>query len=433
MNWRSLWPWLVGMLGAEVLSFFITPHPVINGAIALFLGLVLFALTIWRPSLGLAIIVAELLIGSKGALFKYGGDAVNNGGISIRLIFFAAFFLGWLAWALIHKTWKRWPSYTTGRWTYLFLALLVLFAVFQGFSDWLIGENKWIFADANAWGFWLLLLPVVDLVAHERERLIRFLKPAVVAGLIWLGIQSLVFLFLFSHQIVTIDSPFYLWIRRTGLGEVTRISDHAFRIFMQSQIYAVLAFVSVIASSFFCHCERPQGARQSPVVASLGRFGSMSSMSSRNDGWRLGLLALLTAEIFISLSRSFWLGLAAGCLVLGIFILPLLSKWFKQISFSRILHVTVRYSRLGWLIGNFFGVIVGLALVFCVLAFPFPGGGNRYAMVDMIDARVQSNESAVISRWQLLPIVWNKIKEAPILGSGFGSTVTYQSADPRIV
>jgi O-antigen ligase len=41
------------------------------------------------------------------------------------------------------------------------------------------------------------------------------------------------------------------------------------------------------------------------------------------------------------------------------------------------------------------------------------------------------DEAAISSRWELLPKLWQKITEAPILGKGFGTTVTYQSRDPR--
>ena len=37
------------------------------------------------------------------------------------------------------------------------------------------------------------------------------------------------------------------------------------------------------------------------------------------------------------------------------------------------------------------------------------------------------------SRWALLPELLNNIKQAPILGKGFGTTITYKSSDPRVL
>ena len=44
-----------------------------------------------------------------------------------------------------------------------------------------------------------------------------------------------------------------------------------------------------------------------------------------------------------------------------------------------------------------------------------------------------TGEAGVSSRWALLPELWDKIKQAPILGQGFGSIITYQSSDPRVL
>jgi hypothetical protein len=42
-------------------------------------------------------------------------------------------------------------------------------------------------------------------------------------------------------------------------------------------------------------------------------------------------------------------------------------------------------------------------------------------------------DAAAESRWNLLPVLMKKIGQTPILGSGFGATVTYKTEDPRIL
>lgn len=69
-------------------------------------------------------------------------------------------------------------------------------------------------------------------------------------------------------------------------------------------------------------------------------------------------------------------------------------------------------------------------LLLLVARFPLP----RPAPIDW-SAAAESRiafEPAAASRWNLLPVMWTAIREHPILGSGFGHTVTYISNDPRI-
>ncbi|PIP60815.1 hypothetical protein COX00_01230, partial [Candidatus Uhrbacteria bacterium CG22_combo_CG10-13_8_21_14_all_47_17] len=87
----------------------------------------------------------------------------------------------------------------------------------------------------------------------------------------------------FSHDFGALWEPVYFWVRRTGVGEVTRMSEgsSAFRVFFQSHIYEVLAFVGLVWA---------------------GMAGRLKA------SWMKVLLMLCTAVIIISFSRSFWLG-----------------------------------------------------------------------------------------------------------------------------
>ncbi|EKD46172.1 MAG: hypothetical protein ACD_68C00120G0001, partial [uncultured bacterium] len=42
-----------------------------------------------------------------------------------------------------------------------------------------------------------------------------------------------------------------------------------------------------------------------------------------------------------------------------------------------------------------------------------------------------SGEAAARSRWNLIPPLWQNIKQAPILGLGFGAKTTFTTPDPR--
>lgn len=83
----------------------------------------------------------------------------------------------------------------------------------------------------------------------------------------------------------------------------------------------------------------------------------------------------------------------------------------------------------GWI---FSSVVIGFGLIFAVVAFPVPQV-DMGSLATLFGSRSSITDVAAESRWNLLPVLWNKIKQAPVLGSGFGATVTYQTKDPRIL
>jgi O-antigen ligase len=127
------------------------------------------------------------------------------------------------------------------------------------------------------------------------------------------------------------------------------------------------------------------------------------------------LLALNASVIIISLSRSFWIGVIAGLItLLGILIT-------SKTRLKLLLNIS------GKIIGTF---IFGALLIIVAARFPLP----RPSPLDLstaAKARLEY-EAAASSRWNLLPPLWEAIKKHPVLGSGFGTTVTYISNDPRV-
>lgn len=368
----------------EILSVLVVFFPLANGVVAVLLALGCFTIACVRPEWGLTMIAAELLIGSKGGLFRLGADAQNNGGIAIRILLFCACMLGWAVWSFREKTWKEWPLFLKDRWIYLVLGLFLVRAFVVGF----VTHPTFVFADANSWGMWLLLLPVLDVVMHRREALTRVIVPTVYAALLWLPLKTLLLFYLFSHAFPpSFLNLVYLWIRRTGVGEITRASGTAYRIFFQSHIYAL-----GVVLALWC---------KQVVVPKLTK-----------GEWTLLILSL--AEILVSLSRSFWLGLAAGGgVLLGWFLVAHRESWKRVIKTG--------------IVSSVFAVV----LVAGLLVIPLPPGDASLA--SLVRARLDTGEDAATSRWKLLPMLGQGIQRAPILGSGFGATITYESHDPRIV
>ncbi len=368
----------------EALSFAVVFYPLVNGVVAVVLSLIVFALTIVRPEIGLTIFASELFIGSKGGLFRLRADTQNNGGVSIRELLFVSVFLGWLVWSVRETTWRVWHTYLSKRWIYLGLLMLLVVAFLRGM--WF--REPFVFADANAWGILALLLPVLDVVTHRGDRFPRYLLPAMQAALFWLALKTLVLFYFFSHAFPPAwQETVYLWIRRTGVGEITRASGTAFRIFIQSQIYAIGVIVFLWVKRVF-----------------IPRYTRVE--------WAFLVFAL--AEVLISLSRSFWLGCGAAVVAILAWMV------FSHRSAWKDLLQTMIVSGVG-----------AILLTAGLLWLPLPP--SDASLSSLLKTRISTDEDAAASRWHLLPLLWQGIERHPVFGSGFGATITYESRDPRIV
>lgn len=378
---------ILGILVVEALSFFAVFHPTLNTALCFGIGFFLFFLAIFRPMSASAILGTEFIIGSKGALFNAFGDAQNNGGVSIRIILFSAFLAGWVIYWIRTGGWREWKTYTQGRWHYLIMALVLLLAFIQG----VVRHQPFVFADANAWVTWLLLLPAIDLARRAKKEEISWFWSAITAALIWLALKTLLLFYIFSHTFPAwLLEPTYLWVRRTGVGEITRAGGNAFRIFFQSQIYGVILLAGLLLLR--------------------------KKVFNLRSWLLLGISSLLLAEVIVSLSRSFFLGVGVAGLV-SLFIV------LREAGILGATRLAIRWMQVG------VGAIIIVGILFF---FPLPYSPNS-SLLTAWQSRVTAGDAASASRWKLLPAMWDVVKKHPILGSGFGATVTYTSQDPRVV
>ncbi len=370
--------WGLALSVALVVSRLTVFDPMWHGMVAVCIAVFVVILASLCPTQALAVLAAELIIGSKGRLFVLLGDGVQDGGVSVRVLMFAAFLVGYAVWTLrtrsfptreMFKSWRPW----------LILAGSVALSVLLG----ALRHQPFLVSDANAWGFLLLVVPVTHLATIKRDELWRALRPALFASLLVLGLVTLASFVCFAREACVHGDAWYLWIRRSGLGEITTLFEGygVARVFLQSHIYASLALIGLVALS----------------IKSIPRH------------WRI-LSILIAATVLISLSRSLWLGLAAGLIV------AIASGFRLQVS--------------GMIKQAFFPFMFGAILVAIPFYLPTPLGVSPF---DLLKARAEVSDAAGMSRWQMLTPLWEKIRERPLLGHGFGATVTFRSSDPRIV
>jgi len=197
--------------------------------------------------------------------------------------------------------------------------------------------------------------------------------------LTWLIIKTILLLYIFSHQFIWALPEVYQWIRDIRIGEITMMGNNFYRIFLQSQIFALLAFFILL----------PLNKNKSLIILSL-------------------------TTVIISFSRSFWLGLTVGFCIYGLYLLLYQRKQIlKQIS--KIVVIAV----------------LSLAIIFVIIILPPKISGD--SLGSLISKRATEIEAAGSSRINMLKPLAESIIKHPVIGSGFGATVTYKSVDQRLL
>ena len=264
-----------------------------------------------------------------------------------------------------------------------------------GFVWGLIRGNSFenLFFDFNNWLYFALIFPIIDVVKSREqiENILQIFTGAVTIVIV----QTFLFLYIFSHGLEVAIFPIYHWLRQFLIGEITLMPSGFYRLFFQSQIYLLIGFF-VFAALLIWQKDK---TKKLSTTYSLFMAGCLSS-------------------VLVSFSRSFWVGLGFGLLVLLIFLIVLKFP-FKKIVKVGLCGIAI--------------LIISLAAIFVTAQFPFPTP-VKLSLTSMFGERLTDlDEAAVQSRWDLLLPLGRAIVKHPVIGSGWGTTVTYKSSDPRAV
>jgi O-antigen ligase len=342
---------------------------------------------------GILLALFELFIGSMGYLFSW---TLGDTNISIRIGIWLIVMAVWLyqeAWHLINQQKFAFKLKTTKYWKhYLILFLAIAFAGFNG----LVRQHGFdnVFLDGNNWLYLFLILPAWR--SLDKAGLQIALKLLMAAS-IWLSVKTIFILFVSTHKIIWQGqywfAVLYKWIRDTRIGEITNTEFGFYRIFFQSHLFIIFALLLVLF------------------------LFAQAKKTWQNLLIHAGLTGLFLATLIISMSRSLWLGLAAG-----------LCLWLI-VLFSR--KDRVKQALVGISLVILSGIIA-MGLILAITKFPIPQPLGADAL-SALTARTQGGDAALSSRWNLLPPLWTAIKQAPLVGQGFGATVTYHTNDPRVL
>ncbi len=282
-------------------------------------------------------------------------------------------------------------------------------------------------------------------MAEEKDRIINIARQdspintilqIFTASIIWLSAKTFFLLFAFSHNMSSMTNELYRWIRVTGVGEITQMQGGFYRIFFQSHIFVLIGFFiflillnSVIARS---GNERKRMERRSNPVKivnaagllrrlSLSRWGGIVRAPRNDKIVLLSVVCCLLSVVLIGFSRSNWAGLIIGLLLYYFIILLFYKIGWKKFIINNVILLCAG--------------ILSVGLIVAIVKFPYPNPTGGFNTTELLSERAGqiSGEAGVSSRWALLPELWNKIKQSPILGKGFGATITYKSSDPRVL
>jgi glycosyltransferase involved in cell wall biosynthesis len=415
--------WLV-FLAIFALSAAAFGHPWV-GTIA---SLVFLALTI-AASLndliyGAGAILAEFVFGSlagRTLAISFAGHA-----LSLRIALFAVVGAIWLIRILQKRL--RLPSQN------ILIGVIVMLAVVGwGVANGLLHGVSFskVFSDANAYFALPLIWIFSSAVKNERDQ--AWLKKILKHGVIALSIVTIAALYFFSHKFLNAAGVFaYKWLRDSRIAEITALDNGTYRVFIQSQLFCLFAFIMIALRG------------QTPYQTEKGSVPVYGAVFKR---WAWGILP--ASALVISSSRSFALGIGAAVIIWLVLLVSSsrgaerrgISTSLNQLRDSSPYEVSSlpkgakQQSGLGMTAGKIaIFAIAGVIIFFIAIKLPLPAPRSQRSFEDMLLSKnVSQRDAAVASRWSLIKVLDAKIMEAPLLGSGFGATVTYMSSDPRII
>ncbi|MBI3956661.1 MAG: O-antigen ligase family protein [Candidatus Kerfeldbacteria bacterium] len=372
-----------GLIIAALLSLASFFTPVAHLFIFFAIIAAVLGLGVWRFEVAFYILLAELFAGSQGRSFS----AVLGGfSFSLRMGLFAVLLLLWLVFRArfdIRRAFR-----TPIGWWLLVLVLVICLGIVLGLAG---GNNtKFLYLDVN--GMLYALGAVFFFSAIRSRDHIQNVLQILAASLAFSALFALVLFLFFSHGSQFVPEV-YRWVRDTRMFEITGLGGRYYRIFSQTHIFA-------------------------PIGALL--FASLYATALKKQDRRRALLMMFLSVflLVVSFSRSF---LAAALMSLVVLLMAL----------AKIFHWPTR-KIIGFLVGVVIVIALNVGLLFGLAALI--GKTSLTVSLSALEERTTDvSQPGVASRYGLfLPLLKASLHQ-PILGSGWGTTITYQTADPRII
>lgn len=380
---KPFWNTLLGfaaLFALSILGYFFLPSLLILSI----LGLFTLIATCRKLEYGLAIAFLELLSNAHGYIMF---SMIGNVRISARMIIFLAVFLGWG----IMLVWKRQSVQLRDNRIAPFIPLCIAIAI-GGFVGMLNRSVTEVFQDGNAYLFLLYLLPVLSVTWDSMKQ--RVILQMFAAATVFTTAASLFILYAFTHLSQSFLRILYVYVRDIRFAEMTHVGMGMYRIFEQTQIFAIVFGLILLERVF-----RTQERKNRWVI--------------------ILLLSCVFTALLVGMSRSFLFGLiGAACVLIAWLFIGL--------------KISLRNGMFG--IGSILMAgVISCTMIYATVIFPFPHtrAAGEY-LSGVFGERAIGSDVAVSSRWNLLSPMIELVKEGPVFGNGFGQPVTFITDDPRI-
>lgn len=364
----------------DVIFFFAHEYQIFNTIIFVLLGLLIIYLISKDVKWIIYLSFLELFVGSQGRLIS---TQIFGFSLSLRIFIFIVAFITGLIYLLKNKKFDfRKNKYF---WFYVSYIIILIFGIIIA----LINKTKIsdIFFDINNFLFFLIL-PIYYQIIKDRKVLMNLFYIFISATLFF-SLKTIIVFYLFSQHFSCLDfTTLYKWLRDTRVGEITKMNEHFYRIFFQSQIYLMISF----------------------IITSIILFFQELNKKDKIFFYIFSIINLMA--IIISFSRSFWLGITSALFVL--FIILIFQK-------EKFINIIKNYLKLL--------VILILSILFIFILLKIPNTHINFA--EMLSGRVSESDASSNSRMELLHPMLTDIKNSPLIGYGFAHEITYLSKDPR--
>ncbi|NQV11803.1 O-antigen ligase family protein [Candidatus Uhrbacteria bacterium] len=376
---KSMWVIFGSLITLDLLSF-LTLHTSVETVLFTASLILLVFIANKSPEWLFPIAMAEIIATSNGHSFN---TVLFGVSVGLRIAIFAVLVIA-SGIKLVRKRENPIPH------RYRIVSILLVAVVIYGAILGLLNGNgmRNLYLDANGYLAIGYIFAAWIWVRNADSR--RQLFQAVGAGILWIAIKTLLFLFMFGHLHPKTLDPIYKWIRDTRLGEVTLQGGNIYRIFLQSQWFLVPAMLTTAAYIWLAERSRETGVRV--------------------------LFMITFAAILASLSRSFWVALVVTVPILAVAVLRW-SGWKKFVN----------------KIPDFAAVKIGtVAMLWVIIAIPIYQSTNFSFFSDLFSGRATGvSDVAIDSRQSLLTPMIDAVIDSPATGYGLGSTLTYNTSDPR--
>lgn len=351
-------------------SYLLAGHAIIQAVIVFALIMLLGILYFKNQEAAWGLILTELFLGGSGHMFELFG-------LSVRTILIITFACLWVFFTFSNPDYReqlRMPH----RLFYLAIPLFILMHI-SALIGLINGHTfNFVIQDVIPYIFLFMLLPFYHL--FKQEKMQHYFIRLLIVFLIGSALFSLFTFIMFNTGISELQDPFYKWFRDIGMGKITQITPYFFRIVLPEHL--IIAPAALVILSLLMRDEK------------------------HHPMWRV-LFSCAALIMALNMSRAYFLGLAAGILILKF--RHTLKEWFKESAWAVLILLLL-------FMGINFAASQGKSLGLEVL-------GLRASSLIYPDIEHSSQ-----TRMLLLRPIFETIAEHPILGVGLGATIVY--ADP---